>query len=146
MFFKKIFAVLISGILLCTSLAAPAYAEIKSSFVSSDVSPAYEIAFNAQSTLGIIGQTAYCTSSARGTDAVSITVEQTLQKQGFLWLWYGVDDASWTTTVEGNYLSFDNTKDDLSDGKYRLKSVFTLTDKYGKTETITVYSDEKSVG
>lgn len=30
--------------------------------------------------------------------------------------------------------------------KYRLKSVFTLTDKNGKTEKITVYSDEKSVG
>lgn len=30
--------------------------------------------------------------------------------------------------------------------KYRLKSVFMLTDKNGETEKITVYSDEKSVG
>lgn len=36
-------------------------------------------------------------------------------------------------------------KQHLSSGKYRLKTVFTLTDKNGKTETITVYSDEKSV-
>ena len=43
MFFKKIFAVLISGILLCTSLTAPAYAETTSSYVDSGISPAYEI-------------------------------------------------------------------------------------------------------
>ncbi len=38
-----------------------------------------------------------------------------------------------------------NTKTGLKSGKYRLKTIFTLTDKYGKTETITVYSDERSV-
>ena len=146
MFFKKIFAILISGIVLCTSLTASAYAETTYSFVDSDISPAYEIASETLSILSISERTAYCTSEAYGADAVSITVEQTLQKQGFLWLWYGVPDASWITTVEDNSLLFVNTKDDLSDGKYRLMSVFTLTDKYGKTETITVYSDEKSVG
>lgn len=146
MFFKKIFAVFISGIMLCTSLTVSVYAETTSSYVDSGILPAYEIAFNSESILSIIGQTAYCTSKAYGADAVSITVEQTLQKQGFLWLWYGVPDASWTTTVEDNSLSFDNIKDDLSNGKYRLKSVFTLTDSTGETETITIYSAEKSVG
>jgi len=38
-----------------------------------------------------------------------------------------------------------NSKSGLESGKYRLKSVFTLTDKNGKSETITIYSDEKSV-
>lgn len=38
-----------------------------------------------------------------------------------------------------------NTKYELESGNYRLKTVFTLTDKQGKTETITVYSDEKTV-
>lgn len=146
MFFKKFFAVLISGIVLCTSLTVSAYAETTSSYVDSGISPAYEIAFNAKSNLSINGQTAYCTSEAYGADAVSITVEQTLQKQGFLWLWYGVDDGSWTTTVNKSAILVDNTKDDLSDGKYRLKSVFTLTDSTGETETITIYSAEKSVG
>lgn len=145
MFFKRIFAVLISGIVLCTSMTASAYAETTSSYVDSSVSPAYEIANKAQSELSISGRTAYCTSSASGIDTVSITVEQTLQKQGFLWLWYEVPDASWTTTVDGNIISVDNIKDDLSDGKYRLKSVFTLTDSTGETETITIYSAEKTV-
>ena len=145
MFFKKIFAVLISGIVICTSLTAPAYAETTSSYVDSGISPAYEIAYETLSILSISGRTAYCTSSASGNDVVSITVEQTLQKQGFLWLWYDVPDGSWMTTVNRNTISVDNTKDDLSDGKYRLKSVFTLTDSTGETETITIYSAEKSV-
>lgn len=145
MFFKKIFAVLISGLVLCTSLTVPAYAETTSLYVDGGILPAYEIANRAQSSLSISGNTAYCRSEASGEEIVSITVEQTLQKQGFLWLWYAVPGASWTTTVEGNSLYVSNTKDDLSGGKYRLKSVFTLTDKYGKTETITVYSSERSV-
>lgn len=145
MFFKKIFAVLISGLVLCTSLTVPAYAETTSSYVDKGIMPAYEIGSEVNSLLNISGNTAYCRSEAYNKDSVSITVEQTLQKQGFLWLWYAVPDASWTTTVEGNSLYVSNTKDDLSGGKYRLKSVFTLTDKYGKTETITVYSSERSV-
>ena len=146
MFFKQIFAILISGIALCTSLTASAYAATTYSFVDSGVSPAYEIAYSTQSDLRISDKTAYCTSYASGIDVESITVEQTLQKQGFLWLWYGVDDASWTTTVNRRSISVDNTKDGLSDGKYRLKSVFTLTDKYGETEKITTYSLEVEVG
>lgn len=145
MFFKKIFAVLISGLVLCTSLTVPAYAETTSSYVDSGILPAYEIANRAQSSLSISGKTAYCRSEAYGEESVSITVEQTLQKQGFLWLWYAVPDASWTTTVKDCSLRVVNTKDDLYGGKYRLKTVFTLTDSQGKTETITVYSSERSV-
>ena len=66
MFFKKIFAVLISGIVLCTSMTVSAYAETTSSFVNSGISPAYEIAGDCQSSLSISGKTAYCTSSASG--------------------------------------------------------------------------------
>ena len=73
-----------------------------------------------------------------------IVAEQTLQKQGFLWTSY--DGTEWTKTVYSNTLAMSNTKSSLSSGKYRLKTVFTLTDKDGKTEKITVYSDEKSVG
>jgi len=42
----------------------------------------------------------------------------------FLWIWDTYDDTEWTKTVYSN----------------------TLTDKNDKTETITVYSDEKTVG
>ena len=75
-----------------------------------------------------------------------IVAEQTLQKQGFLWTWGTYDGTEWTKTVYSNTLAMSNTKSSLSSGKYRLKTVFTLTDKDGKTEKITVYSDEKSVG
>lgn len=146
MVFKKILAILFGGMILCTSLATSAYAETTSTIVEDEVAPAYEIADYATSSLSISGTTAYCTSTASGLGVVSITVEQTLQKQGFLWLWYGVDGASWKTTVNKSSISVSNTKSGLSSGKYRLKSVFTLTDSTGKTETITVYSAEKNVG
>lgn len=145
MIFKKIFAILFCGTVLCTSLTVSACAETTSSIVESEITPAYEIASNARSGLNLSGQTAYCSSDAYGIETVSITVEQTLQKQGFLWLWSDVKDASWTTTVKMSAVAFDNTKSGLSSGKYRLKSVFSFTDKYGKTESITVYSGEKSI-
>ena len=55
-------------------------------------------------------------------------------------------DVERTKTVYTHSLAMSNTKTDLSSGKYRLKTVFTLTDKYGKIKTITVYSSKKSVG
>lgn len=78
-------------------------------------------------------------------NVVEITAEQYLQKQGFLWIWSTYDGAEWTKTVYTNTLSMSNTKTGLSSGKYRLKTIFTLTGKQGETETITVYSDVKSV-
>lgn len=109
------------------------------------VSPLYEIADETRSVLQISGSTAYCKSTVIQSSAVKITAEQYLQKQGFLWLWSTYDDAEWTKTVNMSSISMSNTKSGLGSGKYRLKTVFTLTDKQGKTETITVYSDEKSV-
>ncbi len=94
----------------------------------------------------ISGTTANCQSSTRGySDVVAITAEQYLQKQGFLWIWTTYNGAEWTKTVYSNVLAMSNTKTGLSGGKYRLKTIFTLTDKNGKTEKITVYSDSKSV-
>lgn len=144
MVFKKILAILFGGMLLCTNLSVSAYADTTYSFVESEVAPAYESAYSVTGSLTISGTTAYCTSSGKGPDIVSITVEQTLQKQGFLWIWstYG---ARWTKSVNADSIAMSNTKTGLSSGKYRLKSVFTFTDKYGKSETITVYSDSKSV-
>ena len=53
--------------------------------------------------------------------------------------------AAWEKTVNGSSIGPAYTKSGLESGKYRVKSVFTLTNKQGKTETITVYSDERSV-
>ena len=74
-----------------------------------------------------------------------ITVEHTLEKHWGLWIWNEVDGASWTKTVNMSAVSFVSTKGGLDSGTYRLKSVFTLTNLSGKSETITVYSDEKTV-
>lgn len=38
-----------------------------------------------------------------------------------------------------------NYKNNLESGTYRLKTVFTVTSKNGQTETIAVYSGEKSI-
>ena len=110
------------------------------------VSPLYEIAGDTRSNLDISGSTATCKSAISISSAVKITAEQYLQKQGFLWSWSTYDDAEWTKTVDRSSIFMSNTKSGLTSGKYRLKTIFALTDKNGKTETITVYSDEKSVG
>ena len=110
------------------------------------VSPLYEIAYDTYVELSINGSTATCKSIANSNSAVKITAEQYLQKQGFLWIWSTYDGAEWTKTVNAPTISMSNTKSGLTSGKYRLKTIFTLTDKNGKTETITVYSNEKTVG
>ena len=127
----------ITPIMQATAAAAEPY---------SIVSPLYEIAQDTYSGLFVNGLTATCKSYTNSNSAVKITAEQYLQKQGFLWIWGTYDGAEWTKTVNTNTISMSNSKSGLESGKYRLKTVFKLTDKNGKTETITVYSDEKSVG
>jgi len=78
--FKKILAILLGGMVLCTSLTASAYAETTSSIVEREVAPVYEIATYATSGLRISGTAACCTSDADGSDIVCVSVEQTLQK------------------------------------------------------------------
>lgn len=143
MFLKKVTVVVLSVICLCTALAVPASAETQYLLVDTSISPYYSIAYNAESNLDITGTTAYCSSQANSDSAVSITVEQTLQKFWGLWIWDDV--AGWTTTKSGRSICADKTKSGLSSGTYRLKSVFTLTTSSGKTETITIYSDEKTI-
>ena len=144
MHLKKLMASLGAVICLSTCFNAAAFAET-TDYYAEEISPAYEIAENPISTLSIIDSTAYCTSETRG-EVVSITVEQTLEKySGWFWIWNNVDGASWTKTVNTNTIRLSNTKSGLSSGTYRLKSVFTLTSSSGKTETITIYSAEKSI-
>ena len=139
---KKVISLLLC-LLMCFSLSITASAQ---TIQTSIVQPYYEMAKTANSELTVIGTTAVCENTSRGdTNVVKITAEQYLQKQGILWIWSTYDSAEWTKTVYSNVLTVSNTKTGLSSGKYRLKTVFTFTDKQGKTETITVYSDEKSV-
>jgi len=125
----------------------PAYAESATGFsLVSGISPLYDIAKTVSSELNIIGTKAECVSQAEGDDAAKITIEQTLQKySGWFWFWNDVDGATWTRTENRNSVRLSNTKSGLTSGTYRVKSVFTLTDKNGKTETITVDSNEVKI-
>lgn len=146
MVLKKVTALVLTVVSLFMSVAIPVSAEEIDSIVVEEISPAYEIASNPSSLLSISGQTAYCTSKTGGVNAVSITVNQTLEKySGWFAIWNAVDNASWTETIDKSAISVVNTKSGLSSGTYRLKSVFTLKSASGKTETITVYSPEKTV-
>ena len=144
--FKKNNGDTFSAIVLCTSLVTTS-SETTYPPADDGIAPTYEIAGNPKSNLSVSGKTAYCTSETVGDNAVSITVEQTLEKyNGWFWIWNDVKDAHWTETVNENTIWMSNTKGSLSNGTYRLKSVFTLTNSSGKTETITIYSAEKKVG
>lgn len=143
---KKVIASLAASICLFANSGVAAYAETTTSFVDDGISLMYEIADNLTSELDIADRTAYCVSKATSKDAVSITVTQTLQKYWGLWIWNSVDGAEWTKTVDRNSINVSNSIGGLDNGKYRLKSVFTLTDKNGKSETITVCSSEQKIG
>lgn len=145
---KRILASVLAAVCLCTCFSVTAFADTNTTYsLVGGISPLYDIAKSAISTLTISGTNAQCTSRASGENTVKITVEQTLQKySGWFWIWNDVDGAYWTKTVNNNSVQLSNTKSGLTNGKYRVKSVFTLTDKNGKTETITIYSDEKTVG
>lgn len=140
--FKVLMGVVLSAAMLCLTSATQVTAIAEPCSI---VSPLYEIEHYAWLELSIDGSTASCKSNATSDSAVTITAEQYLQKQGFLWIWSTYDGAEWTKTVDTNAILMSNTKSGLTSGKYRLKTVFTLTDQNGKTETIKVYSEEVTV-
>lgn len=143
---KKSFALLLSAFMMFSCTSIPASAETTTYALNEGIAPAYEYADTAESMLYISSNAAECISSCTSSsDIVQITVEQTLQKFWGLWVWNDVDDASWTENERGSSISFVNTKSGLPSGTYRVKSVFTLTSSSGKTETITIYSEEKTI-
>lgn len=97
-------------------------------------------------TLTISGNNASCYSrySSVGNDASKVVVTQSLEKQGFFWTWSKVA-GEWTKTSDGSSMALTNTVDGLSKGTYRVKTVFTVTDKNGKEETIPLYSTTEKV-
>lgn len=124
MHIKKLIASLGAAILLCLNFSVVSYADTVTvtSLENYEISPAYEIANSCTADLTIQNGTAHCTSIAKGTDAVSITVTQTLQKYWGLWIWEDVEGATWTETTDINFVCLYNTKSDLRSGKYRVKS------------------------
>ena len=107
--------------------------------------PYYLLATNNYAKLTISGTTASCESGATGLPSVTkIVVVQTLEKHWAFGLFFGVDGASWTKTVNSNSATAINKKYNLGSGTYRLKTEFTLYSGT-KSETITAYSPEKTI-
>lgn len=79
-----------------------------------------------------------------GNDATKVVVTQSIQKQGFLWIWSKYD-GEWTKTSNGSSMVLSNTVSGLPSGTYRVVTVFTVTDKNGKEETTTLYSTTEKV-
>ncbi len=133
-------------VVFCAGMTIPVCAENVSYKIDNEIELAYEIAQNPIASLAISGTTATCVSSTTGTSTTKITVTHTLQKySGLFWIWNDVENATWTKTANTNTIRLSTTKSGLLSGTYRLKSVFTLTNSSGETETVTVYSDEKAV-
>lgn len=89
------------------------------------------------------GTTMTCVSVVSAfAEVTSIKVEQTLQKQGLFWIWSKYDKASEWTTIEYDCIAnIYNYKTVTESGKYRLKTVATMTTNTGKSEKITIYSE-----
>ena len=98
------------------------------------------------STLTVSAGTATCYSryfdSNGSTSKVVIT--QSLEKQGFFWTW-STYAGEWTKSTSGSTATLSNKVYNLKSGTYRVKTVFTVTGTNGVTESITVYSSEKTI-
>lgn len=135
---RLLFSAFLTAVLSFSAMQPLAYAENISA--ASLVEPYYSTDVWTDTDLEVQGTTAICYSAIRAEDAVKITAVQTLYQQGFLWVWRRVEGASWTKTVSADNMSMKNTATGLSSGMCRLETVFTLTLKNGKTETVTVYA------
>lgn len=136
--FKNIIGAVLCACLMCFMPIAQTAAATEPYSIAA---PLYELTNDPVCELWIDGTTAYCKTEINNGSAVRITVQQTLEKQGFLWIWRQYDDTYWDKTTYTNKVTLISTKTGLSGGKYRLKSVYTLTNYKGHDEHFTIYSD-----
>ncbi len=134
--FKKIFSIILTGIISIMVLGNVVSA--------SEIAPMALYTYSSSSTLTISEATATCTSKATGYsgETTKIVISQVLQKKTSSGTWSSV--SSWSETDTGYIGSATNKKSSLSNGTYRLKTVFTV---YAGTnfEEITKYSTEKTI-
>lgn len=75
---------------------------------------------------------------------IQVDIEHSLEKHAYLWTWNNVGGKSSKTVFDCvNYLITYRTG--LESGTYRLKSVFTAYLDDGRSETVTVYSNELTI-
>lgn len=133
---KKVISVILI-LVFCVTFPLAAYAQVDTYAIDSS---------ERTSQLYISGTTATCVStySSSSGETSKVTIVQSLEKHSFLWIW-NTYDGEWSKTTNGGSTALTNKVFDLPSGTYRVKSVFTLTDSSGKTETITIYSAEKTI-
>ena len=135
---KKVISTIISVvIMLCLSLTAFAEPELQTPS-DHDISVCYLYTDKISGTLSISNKAATCKSTVRGISGTTtkIVITQTLQKKnGSSWNKY----SSWTKTFNSWYAIYSNSKESLSSGTYRVK---TVADVYSgsKYETVTSFS------
>lgn len=142
---KKLLSLVVAAICIC-SFSANIYAAKTGAPAVLEISPRYSYTISTSSDLTTSGKSAACKSSITANfEVTKIVINQYLQKKSDS-SWGTVPNGSWTKTVNTFVGSAENTKSSLSSGTYRLKTVFTVTTKTGQSETITVYSTEKTIG
>lgn len=135
---KKVIPIILTVVLCFSLLSVTAFAEGSSTY---DLTSAIK-----SSNLVISGSTATCGSSYDGGPVVkSVKVVQSLEKHSYLWVWDRIGSEITKTETDTNSLSCTNIKTGITSGTYRVKSVFTITLYDGRSETLTVYSNEVTV-
>ena len=141
---KKIAVLMTLVFMLCAMPLTAFAAEPVAPYAANNppATPNWTYTANMLSELYYEGTTMSCISSVTGlSNVTSITIEQTLQKQGLFWTWSKYDDAAWTETINHSWALISNDKIVLESGKYRLKTVAKVTSNTGKSEKITIYSE-----
>lgn len=135
--FKKVLSLLVAIVFSVSMIGGTVWA--------SNITP-YDISGHIKNSgLSISNKTATCTSSYAGADGecASIKIVQTLEKHSWLFFWDPISENT-KTYYNTDDVYFKNYKYNLESGTYRVKSVFTVTLKDGRSETVTVYSGERT--
>ena len=136
---KKAIAVLVSMVLLCTSFLCVSAQSVSPD--DSEVAPLLQFTQNTTTILTVSGGQASATASFSGYKGTTtkVVITMTLQKKGFLGLWWS-DETSWTETFN-SYNASMNRKHSVSDGTYKVKAEY-VAYSGSKNETVTDYSKE----
>lgn len=143
---RTIAVIFLSAIMSVSSLSVVASANYTNSrynpIVVKDVGGADKKSF-----LDIADRTADCKSTfhSGNSEIKVVTAVQTLEKKDTANRFRNVAGGTCSKTASAKRFLLSSTVRNLSSGCYRLKTVFTISYTNGKSETITVYSSEKTV-
>lgn len=141
---KRLVAIIMIGIMTIPSFSVVVSAKNN----DTDMIVVYDVGgASKNSFLEISTNTAICKSIFYPGNSVvtKVTAAQTLEKKESAYKYSTVKGTSYTKTSLTGRLSLTNYAYNLSSGTYRLKTVFTVNYKDGKSEAVTVYSNEKTI-